>query len=140
LAGRYAYRGFRPELSRATEGLALRVSSRARLPIGAAGRDAWISSTAIALGQGSHTVCHQAAASHLARQCAAACEARSVSSPDSEYLVSAHDGSLRADAAGHDRAVLHGHLADGAHRSAAQRCIVLVDFSLLRGGPSRALP
>ena len=40
LAARYAHRRFRPELSRATQGLALCLSAGAGLPFGAAGGDA----------------------------------------------------------------------------------------------------
>ena len=46
----------------------------------------------------------------------------------------------RADAAGDDRAVLHGLVPDAADRPAADRGVVLVDFGVLRGRASRAVP
>ena len=52
LAARHADRRFRPELSRAAEGLALRVPAGPRLPVGTAGGDARLPGAAIALGEG----------------------------------------------------------------------------------------
>ena len=51
-----------------------------------------------------------------------------VHAPDAQHLVSADDRRFGADAAGDDRAVLHGRVADGVSGSAADCGVVLVDF------------
>ena len=66
-------------------------------------------------------------------------EVGGVPAPDAEHLLPADDRGVGADAAGDDRAVLHGRVADGAHRSAADRGVVLVDFGLLCDGAARAV-
>ena len=65
LAARYADRRFRPQLSRATEGLAVRVSAGPGLPVGAAGGDARLPGAAIALGQGADAGGEEAAAQDI---------------------------------------------------------------------------
>ena len=69
----------------------------------------------------------------------AAREVRSVHAPDAQHFLSADDRGIGADAAGDDRAVLHGSLADGFHRSAADHGRILVDFRVLCGGAARAV-
>ena len=64
LAARYPHRGFRPELSRAAQGLALHVRARPGLPLGTARRDARLPGAAIALGQGPDAGRHETAAHH----------------------------------------------------------------------------
>ena len=76
----------------------------------------------------------------LQRRHAEAREGRGVPAPDAQHLLSADDRGFGADAAGDDRALLHGRVADGVHRSAADRGVVLVDFAVLRGGAARAVP
>ena len=67
-------------------------------------------------------------------------EGRGVLPPDAEHLLSADDRGERADAAGDDRALLHGLVPDADDRSAADHRVVLVDFGVLRGRPSRDFP
>ena len=55
-----------------------------------------------------------------------------------EHFLSADDRGERADAAGDDRALLHGLVPDGDDRPAADRGVVLVDFGVLRDRASRA--
>ncbi len=50
--------------------------------------------------------------------------------PDAEYRLPADDRGQPADAAGDDRALLHGLVPDGADRPAADRGVVLVDFGV----------
>ena len=59
-------------------------------------------------------------------------KARSRHAPDAEHFLSADDGGFGADAAGDDRAVLHGCLADDAARFPADHGVVLVDLGVLR--------
>ena len=59
-------------------------------------------------------------------------KAGGVHAPDAEHFLSADDRGFGADAAGDDRALLHGRVADGVPRSAADRGVVLVDFAVLR--------
>ena len=68
LAARHADRRFRPQLSRAAEGLAVRVRAGARVPFGAAGGDARLPGAAIALGQGPDAGGDEAAADHPERR------------------------------------------------------------------------
>ena len=61
----------------------------------------------------------------------AAESSRHFSAPDTEYLVPDDDRRLGVNAARHDRAVLHGSLADAVSWiSLADRGFVLVDFRL----------
>ena len=64
LAARHAHRRFRPQLSRAAQGLAVRLSAGPRLPVGTAGRDARLPGAAVALGQGPDAGGEEAAARH----------------------------------------------------------------------------
>ena len=50
--------------------------------------------------------------------------------PHAQHLLSADDRGERADAAGDDRALLHGLVGDAADRFAADRGVVLVDFGV----------
>ena len=63
----------------------------------------------------------------------------SLHAPDAQYHLSADDRGFGADAAGDDRALLHGRVADDVSGSAADCGVVLVDFAVLRGGAARAL-
>ncbi len=67
----------------------------------------------------------------------AARQARSVPAPDAEHQLPDDDGGVGADAAGDDRAVLHGLDADGVSGSAADRRFVLVDLGVLCAGAAR---
>ncbi len=109
------------------------------LPLGAAGGNARLPGAAIALGQGPDAGRHEAAAVHSEGADFPARQDGSVHAPDAEHLLSADDRGFGADAAGDDRAVLHGRLADGVSGSAADCGVVLVDFAVLRGGAARAV-
>ena len=63
----------------------------------------------------------------------------SVPAPDAQHLLSADDRGFGADAAGDDRALLHGRVADGVYRPAADRGVVLVDLAVLRGRAARVV-
>ncbi len=69
LAARHADRGFRSELSRAAEGLEVRLRAVDRVPVGTAGRDLRLPGAAIALGQGLDAGRHEAAADDSAVGC-----------------------------------------------------------------------
>ena len=139
LAARHADRRFRSELSRAAQGLEIRLPAVGRVPVGTAGRNLRFPGPAIALGEGTDAGRDEAAADHSSIEPAVAREGRSVFSSDAEYFLSADDRRFRADAAGDDRAVLHGLVPDGGDRSAADRGVVLVDFGVLRDRASRAV-
>ena len=62
-----------------------------------------------------------------------------VPAPDAQHLLPADDRGLGADAAGDDRALLHGRVADGVSGPAADRRVLLVDFAVLCGGAARAV-
>ena len=62
VAARHAHRRLRPQLSRAAEGLEVRLHPRCRVPVGTAGRDARLPGAAIALGQGTDAGRDEAAA------------------------------------------------------------------------------
>ena len=66
-------------------------------------------------------------------------QGRGLPAPHAQHLLSADDRGFGADAAGDDRALLHGRLADGVHRPAADRRVVLVDFAVLRDRAARAV-
>ena len=109
LAARHAHRGFRPQLPRAAQGLALRLPARPGMPVGTARRNARLPGAAIALGQGPDAGRHEAAARDSASpifRCRD--QDRSVLPPDAQHLLPADDRGLGADAAGDDRALLHG--------------------------------
>ncbi len=84
--------------------------------------------------KGLDAVRQETAAHDLARQFADAGEGRSLHAPDAQHFVSADDGGFGADAAGDDRAFLHGRVADGIHRSAADHGCVLVHLGILCSG------
>ena len=69
-----------------------------------------------------------------AREAAVARQGRGVSAPDAEHFLPADAGGLGADAAGDDRALLHGRVPDGVPRSAADHGVVLVDLGVLHRG------
>src|ERR1019366_7956441 len=140
LAARYPDRGFRPQLSRPVEGLALHVRPRPGLPLGTARRNARLPSAAIALGQGLDPGRHETAALHPEGAHLAPHQGGSLHAPDAQYHLPDDDRGLGADAAGDDRALLHGRLADDVSGSAADCGVILVYFVVLRGGAARALP
>ena len=140
LAARYPHRGFRPQLPRAAQGLALRLPAGPGLPVGTAGGDARLPGAAVALGQGADAGGQEAAARASCRaDIPKRVKVGSVPAPHAEHLLSADDRGLGADAAGDDRALLHGRVADGVPRPAADRGVVLVDLAVLRGGAARAV-
>ena len=128
LAARHADGGFGPELPGAVEGLAFRVPAGPGLPLGAAGGNARLPGAAIALGQGPDAGGDEAAAVDSEGRHSQAGEGGSVPAPDAQHFLSADDRGFGADAAGDDRAVLHGLDADAVSRLAADRGVVLVDF------------
>src|SRR6202030_1804452 len=104
-----------------------------------AGRNAWFSGAAIALGEGSHPGGLEGLARHFSGETAVAVKGRSIFAPDAEHFLSAHAGGLGADAAGDDRALLHGPAADGISGFAAHHRLVLVDLRVLCHRVSRAV-
>ena len=66
-------------------------------------------------------------------------ETRSLHAPDAEYQLPDDDRGIDADAAGHDRALLYGHVPDGADRFPADRGVILVHFGLLPVRPESAI-
>ena len=71
---------------------------------------------------------------------AVASQGRGVFPPYAQHLLPADDRGQRHDAAGDDRALLHGLVGDVVDRFSADRGVVLVDFGVLRRGASRAVP
>ena len=67
-------------------------------------------------------------------------QGRSVSPSHSQYHLPADDRGFGVDAAGDDRPLLHGNLADGVHRLPSHRGYVLVAFGVLRDRAARAAP
>src|SRR5438046_1266521 len=110
------------------------------MSFGAAGRDLRIPGTAIALGQRTDAGSHEAPADNPAIESAVARQSRSVFPPDTQHWLPADDRGERADAAGDDRALLHGLAGNAIDRSAADRGVVLVNLSVLCGRPARAFP
>ena len=90
LAARHAHRRFGPELSRPAQGLEVHVRPRARLPLGATGRDARFPGAAVALGQRADTGGHEAAALHPEGADFPARQVGSVHAPDAQHHLS-HD-------------------------------------------------
>ena len=87
LAARYADRRFRSELSRAAQGLEVRLRAVGRMPFGAAGRDLRFPGPAIALGQGLDAGRDEAAAVDSAVEAAVAREGGGVFPPDAQYFA-----------------------------------------------------
>src|SRR5437773_226565 len=114
--------------------MALRLPARARLSVGAAGGDARLPDPAVALGEGAHAGCQEAAPANPQGGYPEAREARSLHASDTQYFLPADGGALGADAARDDRALLHGDLGDPFYRHAADRGVVLVDLGFLCRG------
>src|ERR1019366_8066176 len=109
------------------------------LPFRTARRNARLPGAAIALGQGAYAGRQETAAFDSPRRRFETREGRSVYAPDAQHFLSADDRTFGADAAGDDRALLHGRVADGVHRLAAHRGVVLVDLAVLRDCAARAV-
>src|SRR5579864_3344758 len=92
------------------------------------------------MGQGPHAGGAEDPAQYFACQAALAGQAGSVSASYSEYFLSADAGDVGADAASHDRAVLHGRLSDGVYRPAPDHRVVLVDLGVLHHRVPRVVP
>src|SRR5947199_9811317 len=89
--------------------------------------------------EGADPGCAEASARHLAIKAAEASKSRGILSPDPEHLVPSDDHRLGADAARDDRPILHGLDANGLPRSASDRGLVLVDYSILSVRAPRAV-
>ena len=80
------------------------------LPVGTAGGNARLPGAAIALGQGSDAGGQEAAAGDSEGGHPAPRQGRSLPAPHAEHFLPADDRGFGADAAGDDRALLHGRV------------------------------
>jgi len=90
---------FRPQLSRAAQGLEIRLRAFYRVPLGAAGRDLRLPGPAIALGERPDAGRDEAVADDSTLEATVAREGGGVLSPDAEHFLPADDHRLRANAA-----------------------------------------
>src|SRR5437016_6938601 len=117
----------------------VRLRPHGRMSLGTARRYLRIPGAAIALGERIDPGCIETLAADFEVGPAVAREARSLLPFDSQYFLSADDRCNRVDAAGHDRAILHGLAGDAADRFAAGHRIVHVDLRVLHTGAEGAV-